>query len=80
MDKCLVFLYTEKKEQIMYVFYSLLTNNDLVLIRLALNTMTLQVSSINVNSGQGVSISVTGIAQVRDTRKIGAANPFKVSS
>ena len=34
-------------------------------IRLALNTMTLQVTSVNVNSGQGVSISVTGIAQVR---------------
>jgi len=33
--------------------------------RLALNTMTLQVSSVNVNSGQGVSISVTGIAQVK---------------
>jgi len=33
--------------------------------RLALNTMTLQVTSVNVNSGQGVSISVTGIAQVK---------------
>ena len=32
--------------------------------RLALNTMTLQVTSVNVNSGQGVAISVTGIAQV----------------
>lgn len=32
--------------------------------RLRLNTMTLQVSSSNVYSGQGVSISVTGIAQV----------------
>merc|ERR1719356_2049582 len=27
--------------------------------------MTLQVTSVNVNSGQGVSISVTGIAQVK---------------
>ena len=26
--------------------------------------MTLQVTSVNVNSGQGVAISVTGIAQV----------------
>lgn len=33
--------------------------------RLQLNTMTLQVLSANVNSGQGVSISVTGIAQVK---------------
>ena len=35
--------------------------------RLALNTMTLQVTSVNVNSGQGVAISVTGIAQVNIT-------------
>ena len=34
------------------------------IFRLALNTMTLQVTSVNVNSGQGVAISVTGIAQV----------------
>ena len=32
--------------------------------RLRLNTMTLQVTSTNVYSAQGVSISVTGIAQV----------------
>lgn len=32
--------------------------------RLGLNTMTLQVASNNVYSGQGVAISVTGIAQV----------------
>ena len=32
--------------------------------RLRLNTMTLQVTSNNVYSAQGVAISVTGIAQV----------------
>ena len=52
-------------------------NNCLVLLRLALNTMTLQVSSVNVNSGQGVSISVTGIAQVRIARDIARKKPRK---
>jgi len=33
--------------------------------RLRLNTMTLQVSSNNVYTAQGVAISVTGIAQVK---------------
>ena len=37
---------------------------SLFVSRLALNTMTIQVSSVNVSSGQGVAISVTGIAQV----------------
>ena len=42
--------------------------------------MTLQVSSVNVNSGQGVSISVTGIAQVSQAQpgyKIGPKPPLK---
>ena len=34
--------------------------------RLRLNTMTLAVTSCGVYSGQGVSISVTGIAQVNE--------------
>ena len=41
--------------------------------RLALNTMTLQVTSVNVNSGQGVAISVTGIAQVNIGITIGGS-------
>ena len=41
------------------------------IFRLALNTMTLQVTSVNVNSGQGVAISVTGIAQVNIGMTIG---------
>ena len=32
--------------------------------RLSLNTMTISVGTINVNTGHGVAISVTGIAQV----------------
>ena len=40
--------------------------------RLGLNTMTLQVKSENVNSGQGVSISVTGIAQVDNLAQWGS--------
>ena len=42
-----------------------------IIFRLALNTMTLQVTSVNVNSGQGVAISVTGIAQVNIGMTIG---------
>jgi len=33
--------------------------------RLSLNTMTISVGTINVNTGHGVAISVTGIAQVK---------------
>ena len=35
-----------------------------VYCRLSLNTMTISVGTINVNTGHGVAISVTGIAQV----------------
>ena len=38
----------------------------LIFHRLRLNTMTLQVTSNNVYSAQGVAISVTGIAQVHN--------------
>ena len=42
---------------------SSLSNIDLI-SRLSLNTMTISVPTVNVNTGHGVAISVTGIAQV----------------
>ena len=40
--------------------------NNFPLSRISLNVMTLKVTSTHVNSVQGVPISVTGIAQVRN--------------
>ena len=40
--------------------------NNFTLSRISLNVMTLKVTSTHVNSVQGVPISVTGIAQVRN--------------
>ena len=51
--------------------YIIKSKSKTSIYRLALNTMTLQVTSVNVNSGQGVAISVTGIAQVNIGMTIG---------
>ena len=40
--------------------------NNFPFYRISLNVMTLKVTSTHVNSVQGVPISVTGIAQVRN--------------
>ncbi len=62
--KTLLQLITKFTLAILVGYSSLASKNAGLFYRLRLNTMTLQVTSTSVYSGQGVSISVTGIAQV----------------
>ena len=55
--------YNDREDLHIKLSMSSLSNIDLI-SRLSLNTMTISVPTVNVNTGHGVAISVTGIAQV----------------